>query len=186
MRWYWIDRFTEFVSGEYATSIKNVSLGEVHLHENFYSHPVMPNSLVVEGMAQTGGLLLGEASEYQSKLVLAKVSKVRFYFPARPGDTLTYTSRILNQSPEGALLSGTSHVGDRLQAEAEFYLAALGDRFKAQQLFSTPDFVRLLRLLRIYEVGKTADGEKLQLPEPMRLAELQAAAKGDVLAALAE
>lgn len=173
MRWYWIDRFIEFVSGEYATSIKNVSLGEVHLHQNFYSHPVMPNSLVVEGMAQTGGLLLGEASQYQSKLVLAKVSKVRFFFAARPGDTLTYTSRILNQSAEGALLSGTSHVGDRLQAESEFYLAALGEKFGSQELFNPIDFIQLLRLLRIYEVGKTSDGKPLELPPHMKLVEQQ-------------
>jgi 3-hydroxyacyl-[acyl-carrier-protein] dehydratase len=173
MRWYWIDRFTEFVSGEYAASIKNVSLGEVHLHENYYSYPVMPNSLIVEGMAQTGGLLLGEASQYRSKLVLAKVSKSRFYFPARPGETLIYKCSIENQSAEGALLSATSHVGDRLQAEAEFYLAALGDRFKSKKLFSPQEFVRLLRLLRVYEVGKTADGQPLKMPEYMLEVEQQ-------------
>ena len=55
MRWFWIDRYTEFVSGERATAVKNVSLSEEHLHDHFPGHGVMPNSLVLEGMAGAGG-----------------------------------------------------------------------------------------------------------------------------------
>ena len=60
MRWFWIDRFTEFISRQQATAVKAVSLSEEFLHDHFYSYPVMPNSLVIEGMAQTGGLLVSE------------------------------------------------------------------------------------------------------------------------------
>ena len=52
MRWFWLDRFTEFVSGSQATAVKGVSLSEDHLHDHWPSYPVMPNSLVAEGMAQ--------------------------------------------------------------------------------------------------------------------------------------
>ena len=60
MRWYWIDRFIEFESGKRAKAVKNVSLAEEHLHDHFPGFPVMPGSLMIEGMAQTGGILLGE------------------------------------------------------------------------------------------------------------------------------
>ena len=57
MRWIWIDRFVEFESGRRAVAIKNVSLAEEHLHDHFPGYPIMPNSLITEGLAQTGGLL---------------------------------------------------------------------------------------------------------------------------------
>jgi 3-hydroxyacyl-[acyl-carrier-protein] dehydratase len=51
MRWFWIDRFTEFVSGSHAVAVKGVSLAEDHLHEHHAGYPIMPNSLVIEGVA---------------------------------------------------------------------------------------------------------------------------------------
>ena len=64
MRWYWIDRFVEFESGRYAKAIKNISLAEDHLHDHFPYYPMIPNSLVIEGMAQTGGLLVCEHNQF--------------------------------------------------------------------------------------------------------------------------
>ena len=75
MRWFWIDRFTEFESGRAATAIKNVSLAEEYLHDHFPGAPVMPNALVIEGLAQTGGLLVAEHSGFENRVVLAKVAK---------------------------------------------------------------------------------------------------------------
>ena len=75
MRWFWIDRFLEFRSGQYAKAVKNVSLAEDHLHDHFPGYPVMPSSLVVEGLAQTGGLLVGEHSNFEEQGGLAKVPK---------------------------------------------------------------------------------------------------------------
>ena len=57
MRWFWFDRYTEFVSGTRATAIKNVSLSEEHVHDHFPGVPMMPDSLVIEGLAQTGGVV---------------------------------------------------------------------------------------------------------------------------------
>ncbi len=167
MRWFWIDRFTEFVSGEYAVAIKAVSLGEEHLHDYQSSAPMLPQTLVVEGIAQTAGLLMGEATQFQAKLVLAKVAKAVFAFPALPGDTLTYRAAIESRNADGVRIHGTSHVGDRLQAEVELFLAVLGDRYGDQPLFVPADFSRLLRLLRLYEVGRTPDGKPLQMPPSM-------------------
>lgn len=176
MRWFWIDRFTEFVSGERAVAIKNVSLGEPHLHGYFPGYPIMPPSLVLEGMAQTGGLLVGESTRYEARLVLAKVSKVRYHATPRPGDTLIYTA-IMNApvNENGAMLTTTSHIGETLQAEAELFLAILPERHEAEELFQPEDFARLLRMLCVYDVGVDSDGNPVEMPARLLAAEREAA-----------
>ena len=100
MRWYWIDRFIEFESGKRARSVKNVSLAEEHLHDHFPGFPVMPGSLMIEGMAQTGGLLVSEPEGFTRKTVLAKVSKATFDRVIVPGDCIDRKSTRLNSSHE--------------------------------------------------------------------------------------
>ena len=61
MRWIWIDKFIAFESGKRAVALKNVTMAEEHLHDHFPGFPVMPEALMIEGMAQTAGILVGEA-----------------------------------------------------------------------------------------------------------------------------
>lgn len=164
MRWIWIDRFTEFESGKRAQAIKNLTLAEEHLHDHFFGYPVMPNSLIVEGLAQTGGILVGETSNFEAKVILAKLSRATFHFPALPGDTLTYTAVIEAVKPDGAVVAATSHVGDRLQAEAEIFFAHLDDNKRVKNLFEPKNFVFTLKLLGVFDVGRGADGAKLAEP----------------------
>lgn len=171
MRWIWIDRFVEFESGRQATAIKNISLAEEHLHDHFPGYPVMPNSLILEGLAQTGGLLVGEFNRFEEKVILAKVSKAVFHFLAVPGDTLRYTAAIEALGGSGATVKATSHVGERLQAEAEIMFAHLDDSTRAKSLFEPKNFVFTMKLLGVFDVGRTSDGQKL--PEPAGLAELR-------------
>src|SRR5438477_2879362 len=96
MRWFWIDRFVEFESGVRAKTIKNVTLAEDHLHDHFPGFPVMPGSLIMEGMAQTGGLLLGEASQFRHVVILANIPKLTFHSWATPGHTLVYSAKLLD------------------------------------------------------------------------------------------
>lgn len=119
MRWIWIDRFIEFEPGSHARAIKNVSLAEEHLHDHYPGFPVMPGSLMIEGMAQTGGILLGETEGWKKIVILAKVPKVTFYAPVVPGDTLEYNARLTEVRDEGGAVECTAHVGDRLVAEAD-------------------------------------------------------------------
>src|SRR4029077_3102875 len=119
MRWFWIDRFTQFESGHAATAIKNVSLAEEHLHDHFPGAPVMPNSLVIEGIAQTGGLLVAEHSGLEERVVVGKVTQAKFHFSALPRGPLVYHAVIDDIHKDGARVSGTSHVGQRLQAEVQ-------------------------------------------------------------------
>jgi len=166
MRWYWIDRFLEFESGRYAKAIKNISLAEDYLHDHFPYYPIIPNALVIEGMAQTGGLLVCEHNHFTEKVVLAKLPKMVFYCEAGPGDTLTYTTKVEYIRPEGAMVTATSHKGDVLHAEGEIVFAHLSDP-RLGSLFDPDTFLRMMRLLRAFDVGHATDGSRLQPPQEL-------------------
>ena len=168
MRWFWIDRFTEFRSGHSATALKSVSLSEDYLHDHFPAYPVMPASLILEGLAQTAGLLIGEHSGFTQRVILAKVSRVQFRFLALPGDTLTYRATIIDINEDGAMAKTTSHVGDRLQGEADIFFAHIKDDVAGEDLFEPQGFLDLLRMLRMFEVGRQSDGSPIEVPEKFR------------------
>jgi 3-hydroxyacyl-[acyl-carrier-protein] dehydratase len=112
MRWMWIDRIVELVPKERMVAIKQISMAEEHLHDHFPSTPnrkampVMPMSLIVEGMAQTAGVLVGHAEGFKEKVVLAKVSKAKIDRDATPGCTLRYTATIDQFTSIGASTKG--------------------------------------------------------------------------------
>src|SRR5512146_1437152 len=119
MRWIWIDRFVEFTSGRSATAIKNVSLAEEHLHDLSPAFPIVPHSLIIEGMAQTAGILVGEARNFGEKVILAKIGRATFHRLVRPGDALTFMAKIDQLTEDGASITGTVTVGPDAVAEIE-------------------------------------------------------------------
>ncbi|MEA1952113.1 MAG: 3-hydroxyacyl-ACP dehydratase FabZ family protein [Planctomycetota bacterium] len=164
MRWYWIDRFIEFESGKQAKAIKAISLAEDHLHDHFPEYPVMPKSLIIEGMAQTGGLLACEHGGFREKVVLAKITKAKFHGEAFPGDSLIYTATVEYIKKNGAMVSAVAHKGDRLHAEMEFVFAHLQEGHEDRTLFEPSAFLKMMRMLGAYEVGHDADGQPLMPP----------------------
>jgi 3-hydroxyacyl-[acyl-carrier-protein] dehydratase len=122
MRWTWIDRFVAFESGRSATAVKNLSLAEDHFADHFPGFPVMPAPLILEGLAQTGGILVGEANQYRENVILAKMS-AKFHREALAGEQLTYTTQIVDLGPTGARVSGEVHSNGELVAEAEILFA---------------------------------------------------------------
>ena len=169
MRWFWIDRFTEFESGRTATAIKNVSLAEEHLHDHFPGAPLMPNSLVIEGIAQTGVLLVAEHFGFQERVVLAKVTRARFEFSALPGDTLTYRATIDDIHKDGAIVSGTSHVGQRPQAQVHLVFAHVSESTAGKSLFDPATLLAMVKLLGVYDIGRDAQGRPLEAPAALAL-----------------
>ncbi len=154
MRWIWIDRFVEFRRGEYARAVKQWSLAEDLFSHHFPSYPVIPASLLLEGLAQTGGILVGEAKDFQEKVILAKIPKARFHFDALAGQVLIYEARLVQLRDEGAVVDGKIMAGDALLAEAEICFAHL-DQSRSQQIIGDHNFVfsgelkHLLGLARI-------------------------------------
>lgn len=174
MRWWWIDRFLEFQSGTYAKTVKNISLAEEQVDEYMPGYPVMPNSLIIEGLAQTGGLLVGQLSDFKRSVVLAKVSKAKFHFCASPGDQLVYTATLDRIEPEGALVCCTVRCGDQLQAEIELYFAYFDNRGLQRGQFVPADFLRMMRVFKLFEVGVDGQGNPLKIPQRLLDAEKRA------------
>src|SRR5262245_41253631 len=117
MRWIWIDRFTDFQSGKSARAVKNLSLAEDHFADHFPGYPVMPAALILEGLAQTGGILVGEANQFKEKVVLAKVPRAAFHREAVAGEVLTYEAEVLTLREEGASVRCQAFAGRELVAE---------------------------------------------------------------------
>jgi 3-hydroxyacyl-[acyl-carrier-protein] dehydratase len=165
MRWIWIDRFVEFQSGSHAKAIKNVTLAEEHLHDHYPGFPVMPGSLMIEGMAQTGGLLLGEKRQFKHVVILGKIPKVTFHSWACPGDTLVYSAKLIDDSDDGGLVECQAHVGDRLVADAEIFFAHVDQTSSQAKSMDHTNFVFTMKLLGVFDIGRAGDGSPLQLPE---------------------
>src|SRR5262245_4395147 len=140
MRWIWIDRFVDFNPGKSARATKNLTFAEDVFAEHFPGYPVMPGSLILEGLAQTGGILVGEANDFREKVVLAKVPAARFHCEVLAGEQLTYAVEVLTLRPEGASVAGKVFVGEELVAEAEIFFAHL-DQARSQQVFGEHNFV---------------------------------------------
>ena len=155
MRWIWIDRFLMFESGKSAQAIKNLSLAEDHFREHFPGYPVMPASLILEGLAQTGGILVGEANQFQEKVVLAKIPVARFHTEAFAGDQLVYDVEMIQLRPEGASIKARATVEQVLIAEAEIFFAHL-DRSRSQQLFGEHNFVFSGEMKHLLGMAKVA------------------------------
>jgi 3-hydroxyacyl-[acyl-carrier-protein] dehydratase len=119
MRWIWIDKFIEFESGKRAVALKNVTLAEEHLHDHFPGFPVMPECLMIEAMAQTAGILVGEAKKFQEKVILAKIKKAVFFDFVKPGDTIELEANMDSIAPEAASTSGKITRSGKLIAEID-------------------------------------------------------------------
>ena len=153
MRWIWIDKFTTFESGKRAVSVKNVTLAEDHLHDHFPGYPVMPSSLMVEGMAQTAGILVGEARNFEEKVVLAKIKRARFEKLVRPGSQLEYEATIESISAEAALTSGVVRCDGETIGQVDLMFSHIdqnmsGLNFPKENFVFTEEFKGLLATYR--------------------------------------
>ena len=108
---------------------------------------------MLEGMAQTAGILLGEKHNFEHIVILAKVPSVTFHGWVVPGDTLVYTAKLIDDRPEGGSVEVTAHVGDRLVAEAEIIFSHVEQSGDFQHL-DQKNFVFSSGLLSILDVGK--------------------------------
>ncbi len=108
MRWLWIDSIIEHNANKRIVAIKNVSLAEDVLHDHIVNgKPILPFSLMIEGMAQTAGILVGATSRFKEKVVLAKIAKASLDCDVTAGDTIRYEATIDQLDVGGASTSGT-------------------------------------------------------------------------------
>lgn len=113
-----VDRVLELVPGEKVVAIKNVTVNEEFFNGHFPGRPVMPGVLQIEGLAQTGALLMAE--DLKGKVPLfAAIDKAKFKRPVVPGDQLRYEVTLTKARRGVCWMSGKGYVGDELAVEAE-------------------------------------------------------------------
>jgi beta-hydroxyacyl-ACP dehydratase FabZ len=125
-----IDRVLELVPDDRITALKNVTINEPFFPGHFPGQSVMPGVLIVEAMAQAGGLLAYESGKTDNRGMLIYfmgMDKVRFRKPVVPGDQLIFEAKILKWRSKVAKMSGTASVDNQLVAEAEL-MASFGER----------------------------------------------------------
>ena len=90
-----VDRIIDYVPGKQAVGIKNVTFNEPHFQGHFPGRPIMPGVLIVEAMAQVGGIVLTQMPGVNGLCMFAGIDKVRFRRPVVPGDQLVITTELL-------------------------------------------------------------------------------------------
>jgi len=128
-----VDRVTELIRTKRIVAIKNVTVNEPFFVGHFPDHPIMPGVLVVEAMAQAGGvLLLTEFPDRAEKLLLfTGIERARFRRPVRPGDQLRIEVDVLAWRGTAGRMQGKAFIGEKLACEAIVTCRLLDRRAKA-------------------------------------------------------
>jgi 3-hydroxyacyl-[acyl-carrier-protein] dehydratase len=121
-----VDRVTDLVSKESIVAYKNVSISEPVFEGHFPGHPIYPGVMILEGMAQAGGILAFKSmdgvseEEIQNKVVyFMSIDKAKFRAPVKPGDRLEYKISVIKNKGAIWLLKGEAYVDGKLTSEAE-------------------------------------------------------------------
>ena len=125
-----VDRILDIVPGERITGLKNVTINEPFFQGHFHGIQIMTGVMIVEAMAQAGGVLIAESVDLESMgalIYFMSIDKVRFRKPVEPGDQLILELEILKIRSKVAKMAGTANVGGTLVAQGEF-MAALGGK----------------------------------------------------------
>jgi UDP-3-O-[3-hydroxymyristoyl] N-acetylglucosamine deacetylase/3-hydroxyacyl-[acyl-carrier-protein] dehydratase len=124
-----VDRITRLEEGSFVEGIKNVTINEPFFQGHFPGHPIMPAVLILEAMAQVGGmLLLNSVEDPNDKLMyFMGIDAAKFRRPVTPGDQLRFKVSLLKLKNRISKMHGEAFVGDQLVAEADL-LATVVDR----------------------------------------------------------
>lgn len=120
-----VDRVTEMTLNGSLIGYKNVTIGEQIFEGHFPNHPIYPGVMILEGMAQAGGILAFRSMELSEEDARAKVvyfmsiDKAKFRHPVVPGDRLEYRMQVIKHKGSIWLLEGKAYVEDKLVSEAE-------------------------------------------------------------------
>ncbi len=153
MRWIWIDRFEEFVPGRRAVAVKNVTRAEDCLHDHFPGFPALPESLLIEGMAQTAGILVGQARNFEEKVILAKIKQAVFHRLVRPGDQIRFEAEIEQIHDAAATTRGQIRCGQEVIGLVDLVFSHIdqnisGLEFPEDNFVFTDEFMALLKTCR--------------------------------------
>ena len=124
-----IDRILELVPGEKVVALKNVTINEPFFQGHFPGRPIMPGVLIIEAMAQAGGILAyltGSVEQRKRLIYFMGMDKVKFRKPVVPGDQIIFEAKILKFRSKAAKMHGIATVDNQLVAEADL-MASFGE-----------------------------------------------------------
>lgn len=123
-----VDRIIEYVPGKRAVGIKNVTFNEPHFQGHFPQRSLMPGVLIVEAMAQVGGIVITQMPDIPKGLfIFAGIDKVRFRRPVVPGDRLILTAEVIKVKSRIGKMQGYAEVDGQRAAEAEMLFSMLDE-----------------------------------------------------------
>ncbi len=120
-----VDKVTDMEIGKNVIAYKNVSISEPVFEGHFPGHPIYPGVMILEGMAQAGGILALKSSglsdeELKSKVIyFMSIDRAKFRSPVKPGDRLEYRIEVIKLRKNLIVLDGKAYVDDVLVSEAE-------------------------------------------------------------------
>jgi 3-hydroxyacyl-[acyl-carrier-protein] dehydratase len=115
-----VDRVIDIRGDEHGIGIKNVTINEPHFQGHFPGNPVFPGVLMIEGMAQTAGVLCIAATGSKVKSVFfLTIDKAKFRKPVRPGDTIEYHMNRITRRKSMWWYRGEAKVAGQIVAEAQ-------------------------------------------------------------------
>ena len=116
-----VDRIVHNEPGERIVGIKNVTINEPFFQGHYPGHPIMPGVLIVEAMAQVGGLMMMELVENTDDKVVyfMSVDRVKWRRPVTPGDTVVFEVKLLQFRRGICRMEGRAFVDGALAAEGE-------------------------------------------------------------------
>lgn len=127
-----VDRVLEMEPGKRVKGMKNVTANEPFFQGHFPGRPIMPGVLILEHMAQVGGVLfLYDAPPGEKLIVIAGMEKVRFRKLVTPGDTLVTEVEVLRFGGRNGRVKMTAMVGDGVAAEAEMLFSIVDKAVEA-------------------------------------------------------
>ncbi len=120
-----VDKVTDMNEGADIVAYKNISISEPVFQGHFPGHPIYPGVMILEGMAQAGGILAFKSAGYtqeemkQKVVYFMSIDGAKFRVPVKPGDKLEYRIKVIKQRKTLIVLGGEAYVDDVLVSEAE-------------------------------------------------------------------
>jgi len=115
-----VDRIVDIQPNVSIVGIKNVTINEPFFQGHFPDQPIMPGVMIVEAMAQAGGVLAFSSGNDANSVFFMSIEKAKFRKPVVPGDQLRMDVKVMHQRGNVWRLSGTAKVDDKVVAEADF------------------------------------------------------------------
>lgn len=156
MRWQLLDKIEVLQKGRYARAVKAYSGKEDLFAEHYPGKPVVPEPLLIEMIAQAGGILYGLGLDFKKEVILAKIAKAGFPYEVEPPCAFVIEARITDEREEGAWITGVVRSGAKVVAEAEMLLVTMPSLVEGQQgsVVFTKSF---LEHYHVYEVARQSE-----------------------------